>query len=118
MKFCRPHWEELKKAVDERGLTPFIASSGAEAVKRMTGESAKFEPLMYAHNAIVSNAMGVAGLVLMENNDDGSERCPICFLVAACQCGKGADCPFNTWITKAADDALEGAKHHGLVAKT
>lgn len=115
MKFCQEHWEALKKAIDERGLTPFVAADGAEAVKRMTGESPKFEPLLHAHNAILSNTLRIAGLEVMAPNEDGTERCPLCFLIGRCDCGRGEECPFRSFITKAADEALEGAKHFGLI---
>jgi hypothetical protein len=60
----------------------------------------------------------------MAPNDDGSERCPVCYLkelsLAAprCECGDPACTPesraesFERWIERAADDELErlGAK--------
>src|SRR5262245_849386 len=47
-----------------------------------------FEPLMAAYFAILGNALNVAGMDIMAPNEDGTDRCPLCFLIAACKCGK------------------------------
>lgn len=121
MRFCGDHWAKLKAALHARGLEQFMAKSSAELGERMTtelegGDPAKsFEPLMGAHNAILANALRVAGLDLMAPKEDGGEWCPICYLLT-CKCGD-PECPkrFEGWIEKAADDALAVAKSLGLV---
>lgn len=113
MKMCDEHWAALRAAIVDRGLGAFVAKSGEAVVDRLVADG--FEPLMGAHNAIVSNGLNAAGLELMRPNDDGSERCPLCFLIAACPCARGAACPYRTWITRAADDQLAEAKRLGLV---
>jgi hypothetical protein len=103
MKFCMPHWEALRKAIDDRGLYSLVATSGTEVVSKMVGESSdgvsvdSFDPLMGAHNA---------------PNPDGTDRCPLCFLnqdhVAHCEdptCELGAT-GFDAWIDRAADEQL------------
>lgn len=115
MKLCENHWGELKKAIDERGLTNFISPSPEAATKRMAAEiqgtarPETFDPLLYANNAIWNNALNVAGLEVMTPNEDGSERCPVCFLLETCPCKK-EDCSYKRWVEYAANDALEATK--------
>jgi hypothetical protein len=123
VKFCQVHWESLREAIRERGLWGFVADGGEEAMKRSLGENAtdraNFEPLMGAHNAIVSRAIDVVGLALLVANEDGSEKCPICFLQqshdVAC---KVPDCKqnFAKWIDYAADGSKNEAIRLGLLA--
>jgi hypothetical protein len=119
---CQSHWDKLREALKVRGLYGMVAKDGAQASRDLA--EGRPDPLMAAHNAIVGNALNTAGLAIMAANDDGSERCPICFLMAAaagCQCGAPACTPearaaqsarFEAWIERAADDELEriGAK--------
>jgi hypothetical protein len=117
MKMCQPHWDKLRDAIKSRGLYGMVATDGAQAARDL-GEG-RPDPLMAAHNAIVGNALNRAGLAVVSPNEDGSERCPLCFLIAAaagCQCGDPACTPearaaqsarFEAWIELAADDELE-----------
>lgn len=123
MKFCENHWEELRVAIEAQGLGQFISKSGEDAMKRMAAEETEgstrtnFDPLMFAHNAIVSNSLSSVGLGLFNPNDDGSERCPLCTLINGCPCDDaGTDkCAYAKWIGFAATDALDEAKKLGLV---
>lgn len=119
MKFCTKHWERLRQAIDERGLTSFVAHTEADvARKTAAGVSAAtaFDPLLGAHNAIVANALHAVGMELLTLRPDGSEWCPICFLLT-CECGR-PECPveFEGWIDRAADDAVEAARALNLIA--
>src|SRR5512138_3437959 len=89
VKFCQSHWDKLRAAIDARGLSRFIAKDGTEALRRTTIELEQqksvresWDPLMSAHWAIVNNAMSStpAGLALMAPNEDGSDRCPLCYI--------------------------------------
>ena len=121
MRFCDTHWEEIRHEIETRGLNQFIAKSGEEALARTVAElkdgysKATFEPLMYAHNAIVANAMEIFGMEIMEDNADGSSRCPLCHVISNCNCKLGEGCHFRAWPKRAADDALDEAKNLGLV---
>jgi hypothetical protein len=121
MKFCEAHWAALRKAIDDRGLTPLVAPDGVEATRRVVenlkhGDTPQnFDPLMGAHNAIVSNAMGIAGLAIMQSNADGSPRCPICFLNQCAKADGRPDVTFDSWIERAADDAAKLAGELGKV---
>lgn len=121
MKFCTEHWERLRRAIDDRGLTRFVSQSDADLIrKHSTGASpaTRYDPLLEAHNAIVANTFAVAGLELFETRADGSEWCPICFLLT-CQCGR-PECPteFEGWIENAANDALEAAHTLKLIGSS
>lgn len=112
MKFCQDHHDKLKKAIDDRGLTRFIAKDGKTAfdltVRQLqrTDES-KGDPLLNAYWAIVNNALSVIGLDLMAQNADGSDKCPICVL-KTCGCSDpGCAERFEKWIEHAADDQRE-----------
>jgi hypothetical protein len=123
MRMCQPHWEKLKQKIEERGISRLVSKSGevvagkiAKEIESGAGTKETFDPLMSAHNAIVSNAMDTAGLEIMMPNEDGSDRCPICFLQQSCKCG-APDCKerYEQWVEFAARDAFERAKSLGLV---
>ena len=131
LKFCQPHWNKLRTAIDARGLSGLVAQGGENAVARQFDQlqrsqnaeeavtKTNFDPLMGAHWAIVNNAMNLVGLSLMLPNEDGSERCPLCFIQGEhdANCTKdGCTYKYDTWIEFAARDMLEEAKRLGLVA--
>lgn len=109
MKFCRPHWDALRKAIDERGLSHLVAKSGDVATERMVREvqggasPADFDPLMSAHWAIAGQYLKDVGLEGMGNG------CPLCSV------GKYDSERVMNWIDGASDDALAYARHHSLV---
>jgi len=121
VKFCEDHWAKLRAAIDARGLFSFVAKGAEGAVARVESElkdgptASNFEPLMGAHNAIVSNVISIAGLSVLSTNEDGTENCPVCYVVANCACGKGDGCEFHHWIERAADDVREEAVRLGLL---
>ena len=113
---CQRHWDELRREVEARGLAPFIASDGREATRRMALELEKgpsretFDPLLYAHAAIMRNAMRVMGLTLLMPNADGTERCPLCFVETEAPEGHPARTEVPKWLGFAAEDALAMAR--------
>lgn len=114
MKFCLPHWNKLRHAIEARGLTPLISDGGASAMQKMIKDDGRslehFDPLMSAHNMIVGHALNAGGLAVLAPND-GSDKCPICYLTAehTRQCTDAA-CgqDFEKWI----DCAADGVKRH------
>jgi hypothetical protein len=121
MKFCQPHWESLREAIRERGLYRFVAKSGPEVMGKMVadhGEAENFEPLMGAHNAILSQIMRIGGIDVMMDNPDGTERCPICYANAKHKefcTDPVCTYSYDHFIERAADDALAEATRRGLV---
>lgn len=110
MKICQTHWEALKVAIDERGLSKFIAQSGTEAAKRIEGQlkgqtdATTFDPLLNANFVIMGNAVSIGGLYLMTG-----ELCPMCESEAH------NSHPAEWWINHAADDQLALARELKLV---
>lgn len=125
MKFCMPHWNSLRQAIEDRGLGNLVAKGGEALTNKIQAEidagdvtQGSFDPLLGAHNAIIGNLLSVVGVDLLYNNEDGSDRCPLCYAVDNCACGKGEACEFRTWINHAADDALAQAKELGLIGES
>lgn len=131
MKFCQPHWDALRQAIEDRGLTALVAEGGEAAAKNLVSELEEgatidnFDPLMAAHNSIWANAMTVASetykanpLAMIAGDPEHPEwECPVCFLnwlhaehVANCT-QPGCDWPpgltYEWMIDRAADDSIE-----------
>jgi hypothetical protein len=128
MKFCTDHWTKMREKVIELGMGSLIAKSGeeilAKQVEELKGNASKstFDPLMAAHNMIVSFAVEMVGLDIMMDNEDGTPRCPICYLqaghLATC---KEPDCTWtyeSIWISGAVGKSLSEAKRLGLVSES
>lgn len=150
MRMCMDHWTQLREAIASRGLSALVAEGGEAAVRNLTSEMAEgrtidnFDPLMAAHNAILGNAMGLVGLAAMADNDDGSERCPLCYINQQLRAsweksreeGAKVDEPYpcgdprcqethifpagppnyDGWIDRAADDSVDEWKRIGGAA--
>lgn len=122
MKFCQPHWDALKLAVESRGLGHLIAANGRDAMARAvaelkgTDEPDDFDPLMAAHWMISGKALEMGGLYLMTGG-----YCPICEVVKhhPADCGK-PDCTPESyerwWIDGPADAVLAEARARRLVS--
>ena len=138
MKFCQPHWEQLRAAIAKRGLSALVAEGGEQAARNLVRELEEgqsidsFDPLMAAHNAIFSNAMQFASdagqnpLIMLDGTAPDEMQCPVCFLNGmsdhhdeqctdvACQRPKGYR--YEWMIDRAADDALETWRGMGTAA--
>jgi hypothetical protein len=116
VKFCQDHWEKLRAAIEKRGLSALVADSGEKAAANMASSLEQgqnidnFDPLMGAHNAIVSNVMNVVGLAIMQPNPDGTDRCPLCFINSEhkehCKDPVCKVTDYEDWIDKAADEMV------------
>lgn len=115
MRFCQDHWDRLRRAIEDRGLSDLIAPDGRVAMRQLAdqleragrGEEPEtpvnYDPLMAAHWAIVSNVGALArgaALELMRPNEDGSPRCPLCWANSENPHGYN----YDEWIDRAADD--------------
>lgn len=94
MKFCQPHWDALRAAVDARGMGALVPDSGERAVSNLVDQSERgpsvdnFDPLMGAHNAILGQAMHVIReryqqnplMVMADDAEHPEWACPICAL--------------------------------------
>jgi hypothetical protein len=121
MKFCQPHWDALRAAIEARGLGGLVAANGRDAHARMvaelkgTDEPADFDPLMSAHWMIVNRALEMGGLYLMTG-----DYCPICEVLKhhPADCGEPSCTPETLtryWIDGPAEAALVHAREAGLL---
>jgi len=107
MKFCIEHWNGLRKAIDDHGMSHLISKNGEIAGERMEiemkgNESVEsFDPLLRAHFAIINNALNMGGL-----NDD---YCPIC------ESEKHGGHPAQWWFDNAVNEQFNKAKELGLI---
>lgn len=67
MQFCQRHWSMMRAAVEARGMSPLVASNGAEAIENIIDEpkagstTDNFDPLMAMHWNIATNLMDKLG---------------------------------------------------------
>lgn len=104
MKFCQPHWEQLKEEVRAQELWEHVSKSGQEAAARTaSGKIEDIDPLMHAYLLCVQQAINKYGPGVTVDNPDGTEPCPICVHCAACA---------RTWIKGSVaetKDQMQGA---------
>ena len=140
MRFCQPHWDALRAAIEVRGLTVLVSENGEEAAAKLAGALQEgpsidnFDPLMNAQWLIATNAMqhisraGGNPLYLMMSDgapEDPVEghagrtwsRCPICYLNLAHEitcdgdgCKLDRKTGFDWMIERAADSQVEAWK--------
>ena len=116
MQFCKPHWNDLRKAIDDRGLSGLVAGSGEKAcaalVRQLEGTDDKsdFDPLMNANWAIHMAALEDGGLYLLGTDENGNDYCPLCEAEK-----HGPPDIVADWINGCCDAQLETARELGLV---
>lgn len=110
MNWCQPHWDQLRAAIEIRGLSGFIAkdeySCAANMRNQLEGEDEKFDPLMGAWTRI-------NGTMLKNDPTPTMDRmmtCPLCLLVK-----DGRPELVENWIDGVTDAALKYAIDEGLV---
>ena len=123
MKICDTHWQALRKAIDDRGLTRFISKDGEQAsqnmVAQLQGEDTKdhYDPLMAAVFAIWGNAIEAFGLDIMRPE----APCPLCVLDQHVKECTDEGCTMkqsgSDWIGYAADGQIDAATELGLLGK-
>jgi hypothetical protein len=96
MKMCAPHWQTMRDAIEEKGLSGLVAKSGEAAMDaqvrqieehQRTGSVSEqttketFDPLMSMHWHFSNNALRCGGLYIMGQREDGENDghyCPLC----------------------------------------
>lgn len=107
MRICIPHYEQLKTAIKARGLWDMVGGEKPEMVEKFKAsidgatKVETFDPLLAANNMIWSVGIKCFGLGLMQPDENGEHRCPIC------EAGKHGH---HDWIEKAAIEAERIAK--------
>jgi len=110
MRFCQPHWQRLKAAIEEKGMMHLAHGSGqklaASIERQLTGtdSAADFDPLANATWAVYSQFLKNVGLAGMDG-----DVCPLCDVDE-----KGPSTSQN-WIDGSTDDQLATARHLGLM---
>lgn len=122
MRMCMRHWEMLKQAVVDRGLSAMISDGGEELVARLASQQEEgitvdnFDPLMYAMTVIIeqsigyaSEAAGQAGVDEITADNNIGLGCPLCFLDMKHKplCDDEACTGFDEWTQRGADAALQ-----------
>lgn len=116
MKICQPHWDKLRQAINDRGLSGLIAGSGEKAteslVRQLEGSEdlSDYDPLMACNWAFHTEALRLGGLYLMGTDENGNQYCPLC--EADFHGGHAQE-----WIDGCADAQLEFAREKGLIAR-
>lgn len=121
MKMCQPHWDELRKAIADRGLSHLVAKDGKVAIERVedelrgTATDKTYDPLMDAHWMISGKALEMGGLYIMGEKHDGSQYCPLCEVdIHAKDIGENA----QEWIKGCTDSILVHCQERKLVPST
>lgn len=92
MRFCQEHWDKLRQAIDDRGLSHLVARDGAAAAERIraeldgTADKRTYDPLMAAHWMIMGWALEQAGasrFPLLNRSEvyhilASEDFCPVC----------------------------------------
>lgn len=116
MKMCQIHWDALKQAITDKGMFHLVSKDGHELLDRMkkelNEEFAQFDPLMSAHNSIVSAAIAAGGIGIMGRDENGNEYCPLC------ECDKHLPDGARDWIDGATECSLEYCREHDLLNKS
>ncbi len=64
MQICKPHWDMMRKSIDERGMSGLVAKS--------------VDPLMSQNWHWTNEALRCGGLYVMTLKEDGTHYCPLC----------------------------------------
>lgn len=127
MKICMKHWNMLRDAIEQRGLSGLVGKSGEELMENTVAQiegtkSVKetFDPLANATWMIYGRALQLGGLYLLQEDD----ICPICEAIVHRADGYDANETVPSeeetekfWIDGPTDATLEQARELGLTPK-
>lgn len=117
LRWCQPHWDALREAIDARGLTPWVSKGGEMAAKRVAaelggqGDARGFDPLLRAWSMMNTRIVGITGNLF---------DCPLCQVqhhVDECRDPKCTAEPPQAYIDGCTDSLLAYARELGLVPK-
>lgn len=107
MKWCQPHWDQLRTAIADKGMDKLGAQDSKQAfndmVDSLEGKETDFDPLMGCFWAINNQMMSNVGLRAMG-------ACPLCILVK-----DGRPDLVENWVQGCTNHALEEARRLGLL---
>lgn len=81
MKPCEAHWAALRKAIDDRGLTPLVSKDGEEGAARYQevidslvankeAPATAFDPLIQCYMEFVNRVLSNSSLSVLTEKDD------------------------------------------------
>jgi hypothetical protein len=115
MKICQTHWDQLKEAINQKGMSHLISKSGEELADRLKKEINKelttYDPLMAANLAIAAASIKDAGIGIMGLDENENPYCPLC------EVDKHLEEGAKDWIEGSTDDCLEYCKNNNLLNK-
>lgn len=113
MNWCKPHWNQLRDAVNRKGLGSFGAQSGIQAAQeleaQLRGDEEAFDPLFGSWgriNCYMAESLTKQG----RGNELLALRCPLCILVE-----DGQPHLVANWIEGVTDDARKYAIEKKLI---
>lgn len=123
MKMCESHWNDLREAIESRGLWHLVGKNGEEATAKFTAYQATeepkyFEPLMAAHMSIISYYASHIGIDNLRALGE-TPVCPLCDAGFQSESGglSKSGSLAEAWIEAAADDAFNIAYKAGALTK-
>lgn len=85
MKFCAPHWRQMRATLETHGLSGIGAKTAGECLENieveLKGGKTDFDPLMSMHWHYMNAAIANGGLYLMKQDPSGKNEghyCPLC----------------------------------------
>jgi hypothetical protein len=129
VKWCRDHWDAIRKAVADRGMEHLAAPSAEQAhadfAAQLEGEEERFDPVMgsmwrLTHRVLenVSISQGPAAVLSAFGDPDW---CPMCAVQQSYEeylrSGQKVDGALDAqgWITNTVDSALAHARESGII---
>ena len=113
MNWCKPHWDQLRQAILDRGLGGFGAQDSAaaavEIASQLGGNDEKFDPLLGSWSRI-NMRMAESLTELGRGGEVLQLRCPLCILVE-----DGQPETVENWINGVTDQAKAYAIEQGLL---
>ena len=111
---CMEHWNELKSAIENKGLGHLVSKDSQSVANRikkeLNHEHFIKDPLFSANMAIMGNAIQAGGLYLMGKKEDGSDYCPLCEALRNLEDGMD-----KKWIECAVQEQYDNALNAGLL---
>jgi len=111
----------LRAAIKERGIDHLCAKTGQEAHRDMQldieqrGQEHEYDPLMSCYWMIMNRGMEIGGLYMLRNNEDGSQRCPVCEASKHKTDDQTTEYVEGFWTNGPADVVLKECQERGLI---
>lgn len=86
MKICQPHWDLMRKHIEERGLSSLVSKDSETVIQNMVADlngepdekNERFDPLMSMNWHWMNHAVRLGGPYLLYEDENGEPYCPLC----------------------------------------